>query len=194
MNETSKAMKRRYNDAFFQTKAYVGRGIDVGCGRDPLSQYVGQFALMTSCRGWDKLNGDAQKMKGVAPESYDFLHSSHCLEHLNDPSEAMLSWSQVVKPGGHMILTVPDFDLYEGGVWPSRWNSDHKWKFTMSRRHDPDDRLLNVLNWLGGLSIGCGVERIQLVRDFWEPSLAGADQTRGPNSESCIEFVLRKYR
>lgn len=192
MNECSKAVKRRFNDPAFHLHFYRGHGIDIGGGDDPLGRYVGHFARMESCRTWDLADGDAQELEGVADNSFDFVASSHCLEHLRDPSDALFAWSQVVKPGGYLIVTVPDFDLYEAGKWPSHFNADHKWKFTLSRKHDPDNELLNVVNWLGGLVIGCSVERLQLVRDFYSPALAGTDQTLLPNAESAIEFVLRK--
>jgi SAM-dependent methyltransferase len=125
--------------------------------------------------------------------SFDFVASSHCLEHLHDPSDALLAWSQVVKPGGFLIVTVPDFDLYEGGRWPSRYNGDHKWKFTLSRPGMAAERLINVAALLADIRIRCGIERIQLVRDFHSPALTGTDQTLLPNVESAIEFVLRKH-
>jgi len=193
MNEMSKAVKRRYNDPAYHLWFLAGDGIDIGGGDDPLSRWVHAFARMKSCRVWDKADGDAEKLEGVACDSYDWLASSHCLEHLNDPFDALFAWSQVLRPGGFMTVTVPDFDLYEGGSWPSKYNADHKWKFTLSRPHAPENHLLNVLALLAGIRIGCSVERIQLVRDFYDPAKVGTDQTWGPNVESAIEFVLRKH-
>lgn len=189
----SKATKRRFQDPAYHLWYYNGDGLDIGGGDDPLGRWVHAFARMKSCRTWDKADGDAQELKGVAAGSFDFVASSHCLEHLRDPSDALFAWSQVVRPGGFIVVTIPDFDLYEGGNWPSRYNADHKWKFTLSRSHAPEDKLLNVVNWLSGLAVGCGVERIQLIRDFHSPHLAGTDQTLLPNVESAIEFVLRKH-
>lgn len=193
MLEMSKAVKRRHSDPAFHLWYFAGDGIDIGGGDDPLGRWCHAFARMKSCRTWDLADGDAQELKGVAVGTYDFVASSHCLEHLRDPWDALFAWSQVVKPGGHLVVTVPDFDLYEDGKWPSRYNADHKWKFTLSRGHDPSNGLVNVLSLLSGLKIGCAVERLQLVRDFYSPALAGTDQTLLPNVESAIEFVLRKH-
>ncbi len=41
-------------------------------------------------------------------------------------NDALVEWWPLVKPGGYLLLTVPDEDLYEQGVFPSRFNSDHK--------------------------------------------------------------------
>ena len=75
---------------------------------------------------WDWENGDAQLMEGVSDGQYDFVHSSHCLEHLVDPHAGLRNWIRVVKPGGHIVVTVPDEDMYERGVFPSTFSKDHK--------------------------------------------------------------------
>jgi hypothetical protein len=38
-----------------------------------------------------------------------------------------------VKPGGFLFFIVPDEDLYEQGVFPSRFNADHKATFTICK-------------------------------------------------------------
>src|SRR5262245_47143385 len=130
MHETSKAVMRRLHDSRFATRYFVGRGIDIGSGSDPLRQYVRQFPLMGSCRDWDLKEGDAQLLATLADGSLDFVHSSYCLEHMRDPREALHNWLRVLKPGGHLIVLVPEEDLYEQGVFPSTLNGDHKWTFT----------------------------------------------------------------
>jgi hypothetical protein len=42
---------------------------------------------------------------------------------------AIKQWWALVKPGGHMVLVVPDEELYEQGIWPSLFNDDHKASF-----------------------------------------------------------------
>lgn len=193
MQEMSKATKRRFQDPAYHLWYFSGHGLDIGGGDDPLGRWCHAFARMKSCRTWDKADGDAQELRGVAAGSFDFVASSHCLEHLWHPRQALDNWMHILKPGGFLIVTVPDFDLYEGGAWPSKYNADHKWKFTLSRAFSERDKLLNVLNLIGGMEAGFSVERIQLVRDFHSPHLAGTDQTLLPNVESAIEFVLRKH-
>ena len=36
---------------------------------------------------YDAPQGDAQKLANVDDDSFDFLFSSHCLEHVRDPSK-----------------------------------------------------------------------------------------------------------
>lgn len=193
MNEQSKAAKRRFSDGAFHTRYFVGNGVDIGGRPDPLGQYAHIFGRMESVSVWDIEDGDAQKMEGVADGSFDFVHSSHCLEHMNDVSEAMKNWVRIVKPGGFLIITVPDEDLYENGQWPSRYNSDHKWSFTIRKNNSKLPRSINVTDLLAEFNHLVEIERIVLVRDFFQDSFAGkVDQTLTPVAECAIEFVLRK--
>ncbi|MBX7122552.1 MAG: class I SAM-dependent methyltransferase [Opitutaceae bacterium] len=51
---------------------------------------------------------EATHLQGFAAESYDFLLSSHCLEHLANPLAALREWNRVIRPGGHLVLIVPN--------------------------------------------------------------------------------------
>ena len=88
--------------------ANLGDGIDIGAGDDSLGRYQQMFPAMRSCRAWDLADGDAQFLAGVPDRAFDFIHSSHCLEHLVNPVQAMQNWLRVLKPGGHAVLMVPD--------------------------------------------------------------------------------------
>ena len=194
MNEMSKATKRRYQDPAYHLWYFSGVGLDIGGGDDPLGRWCHAFARMKSCRTWDKADGDAQELKGVKDGSFDFVASSHCLEHLHSAHDALTNWLRVLKVGGHLVVTVPDATMYEQGHWPSKYNADHKRMFTLS---DPPNDLVthNVLDLLRSQRIGFrfSLERLQIVRDFYSPHLANTDQTLLPNVESAIEFVLRKH-
>lgn len=194
MWEQSKAAKRRYHDGAFHSRYFVGHGIDIGGKPDPLGQYVGVFAQMLSVRTWDMEDGDAQFMAGVADNSLDFVHASHCLEHMRDVAEAMRNWLRILKPGGHLIVTIPDEDMYEQGRWPSRFNPDHKWTFTMAKTLSWSPRSINVVDLVKAFAGLSELDRLVLHRDFYRASLCeqGMDQTLTPVAECAIEFVLRK--
>jgi ubiquinone/menaquinone biosynthesis C-methylase UbiE len=61
---------------------------------------------------WDIEDGDAQYMETVRDNTYDFVHSTHYLEHMIDPKIIFKNWIRIIKPGGHIITTVSDEDLY----------------------------------------------------------------------------------
>jgi hypothetical protein len=54
---------------------------------------------------------------------------------MRDVRGALVQWWSLVKPGGYLILVVPDENLYEQGYWPSVFNSDHKSTFRLDRSH-----------------------------------------------------------
>jgi SAM-dependent methyltransferase len=194
VNEQSKAAKRRYDDGAFHSRYFVGHGIDIGGKPDPLGQYVGVFARMQSVRTWDLDDGDAQSLAGVADDSLDFVHSSHCLEHMVDVAEAMWNWIRVLKPAGYIIVTVPDEDLYEQGNWPSRFNTDHKWTFTLAKTSSWSPRSINVIDLAKTCADRLELERLVLHRDFYRAGLQerSADQTLTPVAECAIEMISRK--
>ena len=127
--ETSKARERRARELFFE-KYCKGVGMDVGFGGDPVTP---------GCRGWDFEHGDAQYLRGIGDESFDFVYSSHTLEHMEDPSVALRNWWRAVRPGGYLILYLPHRDLYEKKrALPSRWSPHHR-RFFLIDENDPPD-------------------------------------------------------
>ena len=79
-----------------------GRGLDVGCGKWPLAGAV----PVDLCNGGDATN--------LPDGEWDYLFSSHCLEHLVDPVRALEHWRERLKPGGVLFLYLPHPDM---GYW-----------------------------------------------------------------------------
>lgn len=190
MLECSKAVARRLHDPAFSRLYFVGHGIDIGGGPDPLGSYVELFPLMQSCKRWDVEDGDAQMMEGVADESFDFVHSSHCLEHVVDPRIALDNWLRILKVGGHLICLIPDEDMYEQGVWPSTYNADHKHTFTPYKWNSWSPVSVNVFDLLRRQTIS--VESVRRLTATHRTTKDRFDQTMTPIGESAIEFVVRK--
>jgi SAM-dependent methyltransferase len=190
---TSISILRRVHDARFATRYFRGDGIDVGGGIDSIALYQELFPNISTCFVYDQQHGDAQFLANVRDASFDFLYSSHCLEHLRDPVVALGNWLRVVKPGGHLVVQVPDEDLYEQGHWPSRFNGDHKLSFTMAKTRSWSPVSVNVLDLLRGFAGQAQVLSVQLLDQGYRHGLAGRDfdQTRTPMAECGIEFVLR---
>ncbi len=157
-----------------------------------MSLYTELFPLMKNVRTWDLEDGDAQYLAGVEDGSYDFVHSSHCLEHLHDPREGIRNWFRVTRPGGFMVVTVPDEDLYEQGVFPSTHNRDHKWTFTIFKKESWSARSINLLDLLQTLGREADIEKIELLNSSYRYSLPRYDQTLTPIGECAIEMVVRK--
>lgn len=187
-----KAVMRRIHQYGYAARYFVGHGIDIGSGGDPLAQYKDQFPRMRSCREWDLADGDAQILAGIHDHTYDFLHSSHCLEHMHDPVEAIANWFRVLKPMGHMVVIVPDEDLYEQRAWPSTYNNDHRCTFTINKARSWSPASRNLIDLLKTLPAQSRIVKIELLEGgfFNGPRI---DQTTPDYiSESAIEFVVRK--
>jgi len=192
MKECSKSIPRRLSDSNFIRRYFVGDGLDIGGKPDPLKLYAEFFPLMRSVRTWDWEDGDAQFMKGVPDGSFDFVHSSHCLEHLHDPKQGLRNWLRVLKPGGHIIVTIPDEDLYEQGVYPSTYNPDHKRTFTLFKEKSWSPCSVNVLELVTALGPEAEVLKVERLHGTHRYTLPRFDQTMTPVGESAIEFIIRK--
>lgn len=192
MREASKAVIRRLQDTRYASTYFKGEGIDIGAGDDPISKYSQQFPLMSAVKIWDQPDGDAQIMAGVADNTFDFVHSSHCLEHMRDPYEAFNNWLRICKPGGHLIITIPDEDIYEQGVWPSTHNPDHKMTWTILKGESWSPVSINLLEFLGRYRNQIEVLKVELINSAFIYDSHRFDQTYHSISECAIEFIVRK--
>jgi SAM-dependent methyltransferase len=172
MNESTKA---RAHWGAVEKQATQGNGIDIGCGPDPVTP---------GARRFDLEHGDANVVSEYVKEQFDFVYSSHCLEHMHDPRLTILDWWKLVKPGGHLFVTVPDEDLYEQGVFPSRFNDDHKATFTISKSRSWSPKSINVLDLANSLPGGQLVS-LQLQDAGYDRSLTSFGRT-APNLLSRI--------
>jgi SAM-dependent methyltransferase len=137
---------------FFET--YIkGRVIDIGAGSDLVSPDAERFDLE---------EGDANNITDYREiDFYDTVHSSHCLEHMHKPQEAILGWWKLLKVGGYLVLVVPDEDLYEQGFWPSKFNKDHKATFTLKKEKSWSPVSYNIFDLVSKLP-GSEIESVVL--------------------------------
>lgn len=190
-DETSKSLIRRGFDRRFVSRYFVGDGIDIGAGGDSLAQYAELFPRMRSCRSWDIADGDAMLMQSIADNSFDFVHSSHCLEHLVDPDISLQNWIRITKPSGYLVIIVPDEDLYEQGIFPSQFNSDHKWTFTIHKSDSWSPRSVNLFDLISKFP-DVKPLKLELLDSTYRYNLGRYDQTTLLTGESAIELVLQK--
>jgi SAM-dependent methyltransferase len=53
---------------------------------------------------------EAGNLQGIEDASYDFVLSSHCIEHLANPLQGLAEWTRVLKNNGLLVLVVPHKD------------------------------------------------------------------------------------
>jgi ubiquinone/menaquinone biosynthesis C-methylase UbiE len=131
-------------------------------------------------------------MQTVQDNTFDFVHSSHCLEHLRDPYEAFRNWIRICKPGGHIVTTIPDEDLYEQGQWPSTYNGDHKTSWTIAKTDSWSPVSNSVMAFLFSFADQVEVLKVELLDASYKYNVQRHDQTAYGISECAIEFVVRK--
>lgn len=132
-SETSKYLKLTTKYCFveipcpenFHSEVKPGETISVpGCGIDIASQgspvvpwawsldlYPEQFAWYNSGhlpRGPLQIRGSALRLSMIESDSLDFVYSSHLLEDFADWTPALKEWVRVLKPGGNLIILIPD--------------------------------------------------------------------------------------
>lgn len=210
-NETTKAIPRRAKDPLFQ-EVFKGRAVDIGGGNDPLKPTPEfqnlQVEWVIDLGGIQKnlLRVDAESMgeQEDMRNRYDLVYSSQCLEHLRNPFAAIWNWWNMVKVGGHLVLTVPDFVLYEQGIWPHRWNSNHltAWRLNdKAEEPDPSPGSIPLRQLIAALP-NANVRRCQIVDTNYDYDLLAriqlgevepVDQTMG-NAEAWIEAVVQKVK
>lgn len=198
--ETAKAYERRLKSGHFENYL-VGHGIDIGCGTDKLySPQRNKDYSETIVDEWDWVQGDAQLMASVSDNKYDFVYSSHCLEHVRDPVAALKNWVRICKPNGYIFVAVPDEDRYEQGIWPSRFNGDHKTSWTIfkdvGKSWSPVSvNVLTLPDHVPGVvlvdanQVDTGYD-YELMHKYFG-TRDSVDQSGG-NTEVAVEFILQK--
>jgi SAM-dependent methyltransferase len=94
----------------------VGVGLDVGYGGDPITptaicldlpQAYGHYG-----RSPQHIQGDARSLHWFADGALDYVYSSHVLEDFEDTSAVLEEWLRVIRPGGRLVLFLPDEPTY----------------------------------------------------------------------------------
>ena len=113
-----------------------GIGLDIGAGAFPFRDAFPIRDLVNySYRDGRQFRREAPLMTGInahnlscfLDSSMDYVFSSHCLEHLEKPWDAIRLWVQKIKSDGILFLYLPhpDMELWRPGApWVKK---AHKW-------------------------------------------------------------------
>ncbi len=110
-----------------------GLGLDVGCGR-------GDLAAMLVARGWSMIGIDpsaaacasasargVQTLQGtlatvdLPTDQFDAVLFHHSLEHVSDPGSAVRQAISTTRPGGIVMISVPNFGGWQARSFGGRW-------------------------------------------------------------------------
>ena len=169
--------QRREREGFFE-KYCRGKGIDLGYGGD---------IVTPEAMGWDIEHGDAQTLKGIKDAEFDFVYSSHTLEHMDNAELSLKNWWRVLRPGGFLILYLPHRDLYERKMrLPSRWNTSHRRFFLLDKDEAPDT--VGILPLIKRTLADFEVLEAKVCDEGYKV----IDDTKQAEGEYSIEIVLKK--
>ncbi len=99
-------------------KFCTGDGCDIGFGGDPITDAAVRIDFATPYASTGKapvqLGGDCRNLKWFRNDALDYVYSSHVLEDFPETEtiNVMLEWVRVLKPGGKLILLLPDQQRY----------------------------------------------------------------------------------
>lgn len=83
-------------------------------------------------RGLDVFTGTLEEAR-LPGSSLDVVHASHVIEHMNDPAGFVDEARRVLRDSGVLILTTPNSDGFQAGVFGPAWRSvinDHLYLFS----------------------------------------------------------------
>jgi ADP-heptose:LPS heptosyltransferase/predicted SAM-dependent methyltransferase len=107
-----------------------GSGIELGCG--PFKAFPHFTGIDANRYEGEKFGPqlvmDCSHLGSFADRGFDFVYSSHLLEHLQDTAAVLTEWWRVIDVGGHLVLYLPHRDFYPNIGEPGG-NEDHKHDF-----------------------------------------------------------------
>jgi len=174
--------------------------LELGCGQGAVgarlaerTQYVGvepdsRSQAVAASRiqplGGTVLLGDHTAIESGA--DFDMVCAFEVLEHIEDDAEAAAAWRRFVKPGGHLLLSVP--------AWQHRFGPTDR-QVGHYRRYDPDT-LVDVLE-------GAGFRDVRLTLYGWplgyaletaRNAAARLQSRRSANAESMADRTAASGR
>jgi ADP-heptose:LPS heptosyltransferase/predicted SAM-dependent methyltransferase len=117
-----------------------GRGLELGCSIQKLyPHFIGIDNRQDAKLFGHPINPDiyvdtAERLEFFATGTLDFVFSSHLLEHIEPErvTGAVKDWMRIIKPGGYLVLYLPDEDEYPK-IGEDGCNPDHKWNVNYER-------------------------------------------------------------
>jgi 2-polyprenyl-3-methyl-5-hydroxy-6-metoxy-1,4-benzoquinol methylase len=92
-------------------KGYSCTGMDIA--PEAVAAARAQYGLEVLVgRAGDRIWGDRR---------FDFITMFHVLEHLSDPLSALLYAKDLLRPGGSLILQVPNIESWQSRIFGARW-------------------------------------------------------------------------
>jgi SAM-dependent methyltransferase len=113
-----------------------GKLLDLGCGSGAFLDTMKQLgwethgvevspkaAQVAVSKGHQVVVGLADEPLGYADDSFDLVYMSHTLEHTFSPTKALANIRRVLKPGGRLVLAVPNYGGIQAAMFGQFWSA-----------------------------------------------------------------------
>lgn len=103
--------------------------------------------------------------------SFDVVHCSHLIEHLNDPRSFLGEVARILKPDGYLAVTTPNIAGFQAKLFRDAWRSlipDHLYLFslkTLRRLLEATGFAVRRYKTWGGLGVGTAPRFIKRPMD-----------------------------
>lgn len=126
----------RYKQLLNQFEPYrkLNRLIDVGAGEGHFIEIAAQMQWITYATEFDPRAVELCRQKGATVQEgklnadnypsgfFDLIFSSEVMEHINNPIEEVQNFYQILRPGGLVYVTTPNFNALSHLLLKNRWN------------------------------------------------------------------------
>ena len=108
------------------------KGIDIGAGGDPLNAWCWTLDLpapYTAVGATPQiLRGTVRDLSMFCDSALDYIYTSHLLEDFHYPEMCAIlrDFARILRPGGHVLLYLPDEPIYRAQTSPLIRNRAHK--------------------------------------------------------------------
>ena len=183
-----------------------GRVLDAGAGRgayrDMLLQHAKEYVGMDVSQSTaTSVVGDAQCLP-LTDTSFDTVFCSQVLEHVPRPWNALAEMKRVLKPGGHLILTVPHISWLHNEPHDYYRYTKHGLRFLLNQagfeevKMKPAGGLLSLLGHipapvLMNLTYGVPVLHplVRVLNRFWVSVVSALDESVEKKKIFALNYV-----
>jgi 2-polyprenyl-3-methyl-5-hydroxy-6-metoxy-1,4-benzoquinol methylase len=177
VNSQQPHIQRRVRD-ILQFNHPPGRALDVGCGKGEVSLALAQAGF--DCTGLDMKERLIRHLQRQQPtvrwmramtdelermgEQFDVITLYHVLEHVSKPIECLVNLKRLLRPGGLLVLEVPNVGGWEARLKGYRW---HYYKVDHVNYFRPND-LVRAAKMAGLQVVGVkGYQHFSHPQNVW---------------------------
>jgi len=190
-------------DVLLRHAEYVaGTVLDLGCGSRPYESFFN--GAVKRWVGADypasghppalsvDLFADAMKLP-LANESFDAVLCTQVLEHVPEPLDLLQEARRVLRPGGHLVLTAPQYNGLHGEPQDffryTRYGLEH-----LGRKAGFEVRLIEPIGGFLSLfafftTIHCAPLRLRFVSGLWQWAWWNLDRAL-PRPKDCMGYLM----